>query len=143
ALAERHGVAMTEDQASDLVIELGGWPAAVRTCIAAAAVGGHRAVVDTVAVDGYIHALLSDMRSISLREFLMRTAVPDEFSAPDARAMVPDGTAIRELRNLRLSGLLRERETVGGLRYSYPPAIREALRRVTGEQRPELEREVH
>src|SRR5699024_557039 len=51
--------------------------------------------------------------------------------------------AIRELRNLRLSGLLRERETVGGLRYSYPPAIREALRRVTGEQRPELEREVH
>ncbi len=143
ALAERHGVAMTEDQADELVMELGGWPAAVRTCITAAAVGGHFATVEAATVDGYIETLLADLRSASLREFLMRTAVPDEFSAAAARAIVPNGTAIRELRNLRLGGLLRERETVDGLRYSYPPAIRDAIRRVTAEQYPEVEREVH
>ncbi len=143
ALAQRHGVAMTEDQADDLVIDLGGWPAALRTCITAAAVGGHDARIDASTVDGYIETLLGDLRSAGLREFLMRTAVPDEFSASAARAMVPDGTAIRELRNMRLAGLLRERETVDGLRYSYPPAIREALRRVTSELHPEIEREVH
>lgn len=143
ALATQHGVAMTEDQASDLVVELGGWPAAVRACVATAAVGGREATVEAGTVDGYIQALLADVRSPALREFLMRTSVPEEFSVSAARAMVPDGTAIRELRNLRLGGLLRERETVDGLRYSYPPAIREALRRVTGERRPEIEREVH
>ena len=143
ALAERHGVTMTEDQADELVMELGGWPAAVRTCITAAAVGRHSATVEAATVDGYIETLLADLRSASLREFLMRTAVPDEFSAAAARAIVPNGTAIRELRNLRLGGLLRERETVDGLRYSYPPAIRDAIRRVTAEQHPEVEREVH
>src|SRR5699024_4371995 len=40
-------------------------------------------------------------------------------------------------------GLLRERETVDGLRYSYPPAIREGLLRVAGDRRPGIEREVH
>ncbi|WP_324649583.1 LuxR C-terminal-related transcriptional regulator [Georgenia sp. H159] len=143
ALAAQHGVGMTEDHASNLVVELGGWPAAVRTCIATASVGGREATVEAGTVDGYIQALLADVRSPALREFLMRTAVPEEFSVSAARAIVPDGTAIRELRNLRLGGLLRERETVDGLRYSYPPAIREALRRVTGELRPEIEREVH
>ncbi|WP_454085479.1 LuxR C-terminal-related transcriptional regulator [Georgenia sp. Marseille-Q6866] len=143
ALAEKHGITMTLDHASDLAIELGGWPSAIRTCISAAIVGGRRAVVDAGTVDGFIEALLDDVRSTALREFLMRTAVPDEFSAAAARAMVPEGTAIRELRNLRLGGLLRERETVDGLRYSYPPAIRDALRRVGSELRPELEREVH
>lgn len=143
ALAERHGVGITRDQADQVVVELGGWPAAVRACVAAAAVGGHAVRVDAETVDGYIETLLADVRSAALREFLLRTSVPDEFSASAARAIVPDGTGIRELRNLRLSGLLRERDTVNGLRYSYPPAIREALRRVGVEHHPDLEREVH
>ncbi|MCM3660817.1 LuxR C-terminal-related transcriptional regulator [Georgenia satyanarayanai] len=143
ALAERHGVSMTVDGAADLAMELGGWPAAVRTCIATAGVGGREAAVDTGTVDGFIETLLADVRSTALREFLMRTAVPEEFSAAAARAIVPDGTALRELRNLRVGGLLRERETVEGLRYSYPPAIRDALRRVSLERHPHLEREVH
>src|SRR5690606_3869812 len=143
ALAQRHGVTMTVDEAAELAMELGGWPAAVRTCVAAAVVGGHQAAVDPGTVDGFIEALLADVRSTALREFLMRTAIPDEFSAAAARAIVPDGTALRELRNLRVGGLLRERETVDGLRYSYPPAIRDAIRRVTAEQYPEVEREVH
>ncbi|WP_413452135.1 LuxR C-terminal-related transcriptional regulator [Georgenia phoenicis] len=143
ALAELHGVTLTEDQASDLAMELGGWPAAVRLCIASGVVGGRETTVDAATVDGFIETLLGDVRSHALREFLVRTAVPDEFSASAARAIVPDGTAIRELRNLRVSGLLRERETVDGLRYSYPPAIRDGLRRVALEHHPEIEREVH
>lgn len=143
ALAALHGVTMTRDDASELAMELGGWPAAVRACVAAAAVGGHQAAVDAGTVDGFIETLLADVRSTALREFLMRTAVPDEFSAAAARAIVSDGTALRELRNLRVGGLLRERETVEGLRYSYPPAIRDALRRVALELHPHLEREVH
>ncbi len=143
ALGERHGVTVTQDQAAQVVVELGGWPAAVRACVSAAAVGGHEVVVDPGTVDGYIETLLADVRSAALREFLLRTSIPEEFSASAARAIVPDGTGIRELRNLRLSGLLRERETVHGLRYSYPPAIRDGLRRVGVERHPELEREVH
>ncbi len=143
ALAENHGVTLNRDVADELVVSLGGWPAAVRACIATATVSGQEASVDAGTIDGYMEAILSDIRSTKLREFLIRTAVPDEFSAAAARAIMPDGTAIRDLRNLRLGGLLQERETVDGLRYSYPPAIRDALRRVARELHPEIEREVH
>lgn len=143
ALAERYGVPMPPEVAEHLVFELGGWPAAVRACIAAAAVDGGSAHVDATAVDGYIDALLDDLRSSALREFLVRTAIPDEFSAGVVLQIVPERTGMRELRNLRVAGILQERATVDGLRYSYPPAIRDSLRRVARERYPESERDVH
>src|SRR5690606_6996759 len=78
ALGERHGVTVTQDQAAQVVVELGGWPAAVRACVSAAAVGGHEVVVDPGTVDGYIETLLADVRSAALREFLLRTSIPEE-----------------------------------------------------------------
>lgn len=143
ALAERYGVPMPPEVAEHLVLELGGWPAAVRACIAAAAIGGRGVHVEATAVDGYIDALLDDLKSSALREFLVRTAIPDEFSAGVVLQIVPERTGIRELRNLRVAGILQERETVDGLRYSYPPAIRDSLRRVARERYPDSERDVH
>ncbi|MEE6283079.1 helix-turn-helix transcriptional regulator [Georgenia sunbinii] len=142
-LAAARGITISEDEAGDLVMEVGGWPAAIRSCLDAAAVSESNARVDSTLVDGFVDTLLRDIRSDDLREFLVRTAVPEEFSAAGASAIVPGGRAIRDLRNLLVGGMLQERHTVAGLRYTYPPAIRESIVRTIAEHRPEIVLEVH
>lgn len=142
-LAGRRSLRITEDEAEGLVLELGGWPAAIRSCLEAAAVSESDATVDGALVDGFVDTLLRDIRSDELREFLARTAIPEEFSAAAANAIVPGGRAMRDLRNLRVSGVLQERRTVAGARFAYPPAIRESIVRSISEHRPDIVREVH
>lgn len=143
ALAAARGLPMVEEEAHRIVLELGGWPAAIRACLDAALMAGGDPSIDGRLVDGFIQTLLRDLRSSELREFLMRTAVPPEFSAAAANAMVPGGGAVRDLRNLLVSGLLQERDTVAGRRYAYPPAVRDALLRVGSDTRPQMVRDVH
>lgn len=142
-LAAQRGLSISEDEADELVLELGGWPAAIRSCLEAALVSESDAKVDGALVDGFVDTLLRDIVSDELREFLARTAIPEEFSAAAANAIVPGGRAIRDLRNLRVSGVLKERRTVAGSRYAYPPAIREAIVRSLSAHRPDVVREVH
>ncbi|MEE6273828.1 LuxR C-terminal-related transcriptional regulator [Georgenia sp. MJ206] len=143
ALSERMGLEMTRRQAHEIAHDLGGWPAAIRSCIEDAAVTGGDARVEASLVDGYLATLLNDLQSEGLREFLLRTAVPEEFTASGVTAIVPGERGARDLRNMRLTGLLTVRRTDAGVRYGYPPAIREALVRILRESRPEVEREVH
>ena len=142
-LAQARNVRMTEEDANRLVHELGGWPAAIRACVDAASVSDDDATADGHLVDGFIETLLRDLRSQDLREFLMRTAVPVEFSAAAASAMVPGSNAVRDLRNLLVSGILQERTTIAGVRYAYPPAMRESIARYVSVHRPEVIAEVN
>jgi len=142
-LATKRGLEVSIDQAAQLRAELGGWPAAIRGCLDAASVAGADAVVDSMLVDGYLTAMLDDIRSEALKEFLLRTAVPDEISEPVISAIAPGEGALSHLRSLIMGGLVHERMTPGGLRYAYAPAIRESILRYVHRTRPELEREVH
>lgn len=143
ALAESRGVPMTMDRAQHLVSELGGWPAALRAMIDDAAISARAPVVDSHMVDEFLYALLQDLRSEDLREFMLRAAVPTEFSAAGAQAILPGAPVGEHLRELRLTELLSERNTVGGTRYSYPPAIRESILRIIHERQPSLIYEVN
>ncbi len=147
AMAQRLGVAMTVDQAEEIAVDTGGWPSAIRAGLVRSA-GGH-GVFDAGLVDDYIVNMISDLRYPSVRAFVLRTAIPERFSADMARLVAPPrpgGAAVeplRILRNLRAAGLLAERATVDGKMYSYAPAVRSALLRLGRELEPELVREVH
>lgn len=143
ALAVHRGLVVTEEEAERLVTELGGWPAAIRACLDSAATAGTTVTADAVVDDGYLRALLSDQTSSAGRDFLLRTAVPEEFTAAAAQALVPGDQVVGELRKLRASGILRERHTEAGPRYSYPRAIREAILRSVADECPEVVAEVH
>ncbi|WP_127571503.1 helix-turn-helix transcriptional regulator [Georgenia faecalis] len=143
ALARRRGLTVSAEHAHRIADDLGGWPAAVRACIEAAAMNGSDTVVDTGLVDDYLFGLLQDMTSDGLRDFLLRTAVPEEFSEATARVIVPGAAVGTHLRNLRAAGLLTRAHRGVAVRYSYPRAIREALVRILGETRPEVVPEVH
>lgn len=143
ALATRMGVQMTRDRAEQIVVDLGGWPSAIRAGMQRAAASGARSSGEVTFADNYIAAMVRDLRFENVRAFLLRTAIPEQFDIETARVIAPEGNTVRMLRNIRAAGLLSERRTVDGQSYSYPPAIRAALIRVMRETRPEVELEVH
>ena len=147
ALATRLGVDLTIDEAEEIAIDTGGWPSAIRAGLVRSASG--RGVFDASLVDDYITNMVTDLRFPSVRAFVLRTAVPERFTADMARLIAParpGGVPIeplRILRNLRAAGLLAEHATVEGKMYSYSPAMRTALLRMGRELEPETVREVH
>lgn len=143
ALATRIGVQLTHDRAEQIVVDLGGWPSAIRAGLQRAAASGGRDTAEVTFADNYIGAMVRDLRFENVRSFLLRTAIPEQFDIETARMIAPEGNTVRMLRNIRAAGLLAERRTVDGPSYSYPPAIRAALIRVMRESRPEVEQEVH
>lgn len=143
ALATRTGVQLTHDRAEQIVVDLGGWPSAIRAGLQRAAASGGRDTAEVTFADNYIGAMVRDLRFENVRAFLLRTAIPEQFDIETARVIAPEGNTVRMLRNIRAAGLLAERRTVDGQSYSYPPAIRAALIRVMRESRPEVEHEVH
>lgn len=143
ALATRTGVQLTHDRAEQIVVDLGGWPSAIRAGLQRAAASGGRDTAEVTFADNFIGAMVRDLRFENVRAFLLRTAIPEQFDIETARVIAPEGNTVRMLRNIRAAGLLAERRTVDGQSYSYPPAIRAALIRVMRESRPEVEHEVH
>ena len=143
ALATRIGVHLTHDRAEQIVVDLGGWPSAIRAGLQRAAASGGRDTAEVTFADNYIGAMVRDLRFENVRAFLLRTAIPEQFDIETARVIAPEGNTVRMLRNIRAAGLLAERRTVDGPSYSYPPAIRAALIRVMRESRPEVEHQVH
>lgn len=142
ALASRLGVEMTLDQAEEIAVDTGGWPSAIRAGLVRSATGG--GIFDSGLVDDYIVNLITDLRFPSVRTFMLRTAIPERFSADMARMIAPTQVEpLRILRNLRFAGMLAEHNTVDGKMYSYAPAVRSALLRLAHELEPELVREVH
>lgn len=147
ALATKLGVDLTIDQAEEIAIDTGGWPSAIRAGLVRSA-DGH-GVFDASLVDDYITNIVTDLRFPSVRAFVLRTAVPERFTADMARLIAPprpDGPPIeplRILRNLRAAGMLAEHTTVDGKMYSYSPAMRAALLRLGRELEPQIVREVH
>lgn len=140
-LATRLGVEMTMDQAQEIALDTGGWPSAIRAGLARTASG--RGVFDASLVDDYIANMITDLRFPSVRAFLLRSAVPERFTAEMARIVAPGKGPLRILRNLRAAGMLSEHSTVDGKMYSYAPAVRSALLRLGRELEPETVREVH
>lgn len=143
ALAARIGVQLTHDRAEQIVVDLGGWPSAIRAGLQRAAASGGRDTAEVTFADHYIGSMVRDLRFENVRAFLLRTAIPEQFDIETARVIAPEGNTVRMLRNIRAAGLLSERRTASGQTYSYPPAIRAALIRVMRESRPEVEHEVH
>lgn len=142
-LATTRGLVVDFNQAAQLRADLGGWPAAIRGCLDAAAVAGGDATVDAMLVDGYLTAMLEDIRSEALKEFLLRSAVPEEISETVIQAITPGDGALSHLRSALMGGLMHERSTLHGPRYAYAPAIRDSILRYVRRTRPELIREVH
>lgn len=141
ALARDLDVHVAPSCAQQIVGDLGGWPAAIRAGLTNAA---PESVVDAARVAGYLGTVLRDMRTHVVRSFFLRTAVPEEFDAALAAAIMPEEEAAgRALHRIRTAGMLRQRQGPNGLIYSYPPAIRSALLKVLRESEPELEVEVH
>src|SRR5690625_2754427 len=143
ALAGRMGVTMTRDRAERIVVELGGWPSAIRAGMQRAAASGGRSTGEVTLADNYIAAMGRDLRFENVRGFLLRTGIPEQCGIEPARVIAPEGNTVRMLRNSRAAGLLSERRTIEGQSYSFPPAIRNALIRVMRETRPEVELQVH
>lgn len=141
ALAVRMGVELTIDQAEEIAVDTGGWPSAIRAGLVRGA--GGSGVFDAGLVDDYIVNMISDLRFPSVRAFVLRTAIPERFTADMARLVAPAREPLRILRSLRAAGLLAERSTVEGKMYSYAPAVRSALLRLGSELEPEMVREVH
>ncbi len=142
-LGRRLGAELTKDEAQQVAVDLGGWPSAIRAGLVRSSGDGAPATIDRDVVEHYVAAMVRDLRFEKVRAFLLRTAIPDEFDLDIAREIVPEGNTARLLRNVLMAGLIYERETVEGSRYSYAPAIRSALVRMVREQHPELEIEVH
>lgn len=105
-LAAHRGREISFDEAAQLATDLGGWPAAIRGCLDAAD-ANDVAGVDAMLVDGYIATMLEDIGSTELREFLLRTAVPDEFAAAVLPVIAPGSRGPMHLRTLRMAGLLQ------------------------------------
>lgn len=139
ALAQRLGVDMTLDQAQEIAVDTGGWPSAIRAGLVQSGATG---TFNAGLVDDYIVNLINDLRFPSVRAFLLRTAIPERFTADMAQLIAPSMT-LRILRNLRNAGLLSETHTSDGRMYSYAPAVRNALLRLGRELEPETAREVH
>ncbi|QOR69962.1 hypothetical protein IM660_15140 [Ruania alkalisoli] len=142
-LARRLGAELTKDEAQQVAVDLGGWPSAIRAGLVRSSGDGAPATIDRDVVEHYVAAMVRDLRFEKVRAFLLRTAIPEEFDLEIAREIVPEGNTARLLRNVLMAGLIYERETVAGPRYSYAPAIRSALVRMVRERHPELEIEVH
>lgn len=142
-LARRTGVTITMDRAQQIAVDLGGWPSAIRAGLMRSGSSEDPGGIDGSLVDGYVGTMVRDLRYESVRSFLLRTAIPEQFDIEMARAIAPEGNTVRILRNIRAAGLLSERHTVDGQMYSYAPAIRDALIRAMRETRPEFAREVH
>lgn len=141
ALAAGMGVEMTLDDAEQVAVDTGGWPSAIRAGLVRS--GGGPGEFDAGLVDDYIINMVTDLRFPSVRAFLLRTAVPERFTADMARLIAPNRNPLRILRNVRAAGLLAERQTVDGKMYSYAPAVREALVRLGRDIEPEMVRDVH
>lgn len=146
-LAVLTGVSLTRDQAQQITEELGGWPAAIRAGLRG---NGADGAVDEHVVRGYIGAVVSDLRCVDVRTFLLRTAVPESFDVDLLRAITPsegDGAPAEDsaatLVRLRAAGILQEERTPHGTRYRHPAAIRRALLQVMRESAPEIGRQVH
>ncbi|UNX54345.1 LuxR C-terminal-related transcriptional regulator [Georgenia sp. TF02-10] len=138
-LAGRLGVPLAEREAERLADGLDGWPAAVRDVL----VRSRGGPVNLSLADDYIAAVVRDLRDEHLRDFVLRTAVPEEFDAELVRRVVPGEEALVALRAVRSGGMVRE-EVRGERRvYAYPPLVRQALLRLLDETRPEVRREVH
>lgn len=139
ALAQQLGVEMTLDEAEEVAIDTGGWPSAIRAGLVQSGATG---TFNARLVDDYIVNLITDLRFPSVRTFLLRTAIPERFTADMAVLIAPSMT-LRILRNLRNAGLLSETRTSDGQMYSYAPAVRAALLRLGRELEPDTVREVH
>lgn len=148
-LAQAAGLDLAAEQAERVAADLGGWPAAIRACLREFANRGH---LDEDRVMGYVSALVADLRFGDVRDFLLRTAVPEDFdidllrlvmpaAGPAGEAAAPDPARI--LARLRGAGLVHDRRTTAGVRYSYPPAIRRALLHVMHQTAPDIGRQVH
>ncbi|UFU02415.1 LuxR C-terminal-related transcriptional regulator [Ruania suaedae] len=142
-LAQRLGAHITKDEAQQVAVELGGWPSAVRAGLVRSNGNGGPVTIDRDTVEHYVATMVRDLRFEKVRAFLLRTAIPDDFDLDIAREIVTEGNIARLLRNVLMAGLITERGTVAGPRYSYAPAIRSALRRMVREHHPQLEVEVH
>src|SRR5690625_4666673 len=147
-LARASGLALTRERAEQVAADLGGWPAAIRAGLRSEE---HTSELDDDLVMGYISTLVADLRFGDIREFLLRTAVPEDFDIELLRLIVPAGEHSGDgaldpapiLVRLRSSGLIRDRRGPETLRYYYPPAIRRALLQVMHQTAPHIGRDVH
>lgn len=141
ALAADLGIELQADCAAQIVQDIGGWPAAIRAGLTNAT---PESAVDEPRVAGYLSTVLRDMRMEIVRTFFLRTAVPEYFDTAMAGILVPEDQNGLALHRIKVAGLLREQPGPDGAsRFSYPPAIRRALRRVLREREPEWEAQIH
>ncbi|WP_434081086.1 hypothetical protein [Sanguibacter sp. Z1732] len=146
-LAAMAGLDFSWEQAQQISTDFGGWPAAIRAGLRGATVEGG---IDEQLIQGYIGAMVLDLRFSDIRTFLLRTAVPAWFDIDMLRVITPkteDGTSEQDaaaiLAHIRNTGLLWEDRDKGAVRYGYPAAIRRALLQVMTEAAPDIGRQVH
>ncbi len=141
ALAAAQGMNLSLTQCTEIAVDLGGWPSAIRAGLQHASAGDG---VDESVVAGYVTAVLRDIRHGKVGDFLLRTASLDSFNFASLRPLYDTASIGPVVHGLRSAGLLQaEREPGGSTRYYYAPGIRRALLAAMREINPEAEREVH
>lgn len=146
-LAAMAGLEFSWERAQQVSTDFGGWPAAIRAGLRGATNEGG---IDEQLIQGYIGAMVLDLRFSDIRTFLLRTAVPAWFDIDLLRVITPktdDGASDQDaaaiLAHIRNTGLLWEDRVAGAVRYGYPAAIRRALLQVMTESAPDIGRQVH
>src|SRR5699024_1692585 len=113
--------------AERLTTALKGWPALIRAATLQAVTAGSAGPPPEHLIRPYIVAMLQEASSTNSRDFILASAVPEQFDLETARALSAGQDAWLLVNDLVTSGLLNAAATPSGSRYSYAPAVRHTL----------------
>ncbi|ACQ81364.1 ATP-dependent transcriptional regulator, MalT-like, LuxR family [Beutenbergia cavernae DSM 12333] len=141
-LAAGIGLDLTRAQIDRVAGEVGGWPALVRALLHGIeqrdVVGESFTYVDWRLVDLFVREVLAGVVDESVRSFMARTSVADEFTRELAQELYPDRDVTFLLSRMVEAHLLGVQVIDGVPVYTYPRAVRFAIDRLLAESDPEL-----
>jgi LuxR family maltose regulon positive regulatory protein len=143
------GVDLSPDRARALHEETSGWPEPTQAvalrlrCQPDLNRTGLAEVVDEIAAEYLRERLLSETVPADRAEFVLATALPEDFSAELAEVLGEDRSAKSHLEALAATGVLTTKVRRGAVVYRWPPAARRALRSELHRRRPEQVPELH